>query len=277
MKTPLSLALSASFACALFFTNCTKDNMNPGERVNAENSSNATTGGDRITAIVKDLSVDSYSLNFNKAYPESGINKKHYGSDTYLAFADPQDVICGDRIRVRYPKVPIWRRPAVAPWPPTCPDMTPDIYKLEQIQELLISANPKLYGTLKPVKFINQDGGFLAADAFFKRFAAMQYDKIDDATANIRLDKFLMLNDQANLGPGATRNFYGYADLNEIVFKPYKKTLKDILPTQLKGCFDPETLKLLRDQLQRIDPTYYKSLTLTSLPENKQIGILTLN
>ena len=277
MKTTTSLALSASLACALFFTNCTKDNMNPGESVNAENSSNATTGEDRIQAIVNDLSVDSYSLNFRQAYPNSGISKKHYGTDTYLAFADPGDLRCPDPIRKRYIKIPIWRRPVVTPWPPTCPDMTPDIYKLEQIQQLLISADPKFYGSLKEVKFINQDGGFLGTDAYFKKFAAMQYDKIDNATARLSLDKFLMLSDGANLGTGATRNFYGYADLNEIVFKPYKKTLKDILPTQLKGCFDPETLKLLRAQLQQVDPVYYKSLTLTSLPENKQIGILTFN
>ena len=66
MKTSLSLALSASLACALLFTNCTKDNMNPAESVNAENSSNAITGEDRIDAIVKDLSIDSYSLSFTK-------------------------------------------------------------------------------------------------------------------------------------------------------------------------------------------------------------------
>ncbi len=61
--------------------------------------------------------------------------------------------------------------------------MTPDIYKLEQIQELLISADPKLYSTLQQVKFINQDGGFLATEAYFKKFSALKYDKIDDATA----------------------------------------------------------------------------------------------
>jgi len=274
MKTSLSLALSASLTCALIFTNCTKENMNPGESVNAENSSNASTGEDRIDAIVKDLSADSYSLHFGKTYPESDITKSAYGAGSYLAFADPQDVICGEPIRLRYPKIPIWRRQAVMPWPPTCPDMTPDIYKLEQIQKELINADPKRYQTLKQVKFINQEGGFLGTTAYFKKFATLQLDKIDDATANLKLDKFLMLNDAADLGPGATRNFYGYADLNEIVFKPYKKTLKDILKPTLKGCFDPETLKVLRSQLQKIDPAYYKSLTLTYLPENKQIGML---
>lgn len=274
MKTSLSLALSASLACALIFTNCTKDNIEPGESVNAENASNATTGGDRIDAIVSDLSADSYSLHFSKTYPNSGITKKAYGTDSYLAFADPQDVICGEPIRMKYPKIPIWRRLGVAPWPPTCPDMTPDFDKLSQIQELLISADPKIYKSLQQVKFVNQEGGFLATAAYFKQFTTLKLDKIDDATSGLKPDMFLMLNNPADLGTGATRNFYGYADLNEIVFKPYKKTLKDILKPTLKGCFDPQTLKALQSQLQKIDPAYYKSLTLTYLPENKQIGIL---
>jgi len=152
--------------------------------------------------------------------------------------------------------------------------MTPDIYKNAEIQKLLMSANPTLYKTLKQVKFINQPGGFMGTSAFFKQFPAMQYDKIDDATATLSLDKFLMLNDPRNLGTGATRSFYGYANLNDIVLKPYKISLKDILKPTLKGCYDPETLKVLRSRLQSIDPAYYKSLTLTSLPQNKSIGLL---
>lgn len=268
----MSLALSAGIAVALFFTSCTKDNMNPADRVNADNSSNSVTGGDRIDAIVKDLSLDSYSLKFTQSYLDFGITKTAYGTDNYLAFADPQDVICGDPIRLRYKLIPIWRRPNIV-WP-TCPDMTPDIYKLAEIQKLLISADPARYKTLRQVKFINQEGGFLGTNSFFKQFPAMQYDKIDDATANLSLDKFLMLNDPRKLGTGATRSFYGYANLNDIVLRPYKKSLKDIFKPTLKGCFDPETLKILMSRLQSIDPAYYKSLTLTSLPENKSIGVL---
>ena len=275
MKTSLSLALSASLACALLFTNCTKDNMNPAESVNAENSSNAITGEDRIDAIVKDLSIDSYSLSFTKTYPKFGITKTAYGAGSYLAYVDPQDVICGDPIRLKYKLIPIWRRPNII-WP-TCPDMTPDIYKLGQIQELLMSANPRLYKTLKQVKFINQEGGFLGTDAFRQQFPAMKLDKIDDATANLSLDKFLMLNDPANLGSGATRSFYGYANLNDIVLRPYKKSLQDIFKPTLKGCFDPEILKALISRLQSIDPSYYKGLTLTALPENRGIGIMSFN
>jgi hypothetical protein len=85
-----------------------------------------------------------------------------------------------------------------------------------------------------------------------------------------------MLNDPKNPGSGATRSFYGYADLNEIVFRPYKKSLKDILKPTLKGCFDPETLKALKSQLQKIDPAYYSNLAITFLPENKSIAMLSV-
>ena len=271
MKTPMSLALSASLACALLFSNCTKDNLIPGESVNAENSSNATTEGDRIDAIVKDLSTDSYSLSFNKTYPESDITRRKYGSDSYLAFADPADLICPEPLRIKYKQIPIWRRPNII-WP-TCPDMIPDIYKLSEIQETLMKADPVLYKTLRQVKFINQEGGFLGTNTFMKRFPAMQYDKIDDATAGLSLENFLMLDNPAQLGPGATRSFYGYADLNRIVLKPYKKSLKDIFKPTLKGCFDPQTLKALKSKLVSIDASY-KTLTLTYLPENKSIGVL---
>jgi len=272
MKTSLPLAFSAGLAIALLFSNCTKDNMNPGERITAENSSNATTGEDRIDVIVKDLSADSYCLSFNKTYPESDITRRKYGSDNYLAFADPQDLICPEPLRLKYKFIPIWRRPNIVV--PTCPDMTPDIYKLSEIQEVLIGADPKLYKTLRQVKFVNQEGGFLATNAFMKQFPVMQYDKIDDATSGLNLDKFLMLNDPANLGTAATRSFYGYADLNKIVLKPYKKSLKDIFKPTLKGCYDPQTLKALKSKLQSIDQTYYASLTLTYVDINKQIGVL---
>jgi hypothetical protein len=274
MKTNLSLALAAGIVCASLFTSCAKENMKPAESVNAENSSNATTGEDRIDAIVSDLSIDSYSLSFTKTYLKSGITKRAYGTDNYLAFADPQDLICGDPIRLKYKQIPIWKRPNII-WP-TCPDMVLDINKLTEIQKVIVSADPKLYEGLQQVKFLNPCGGFLATQVFTKQFPAMKLDKIDDATSKLSLDKFLMLNNPANLGSGATRSFYGYADLNEIVFKPYKKSLKDILKPTLKGCFDPETLKILRSQLQKVDPAYYSNLAITYLPENKQIAILSV-
>jgi len=273
MKTSLPLAIVASLACALFFTNCTKEKVNPADSVAAQNSSDATAGEDRINAIVKDLSTDSYSLNFNKTYTKYGITQLNYGTDSYLDFADPGDLKCGTPIRIRFKRIPIWRNPKIV-WPPTCPDMVIDINRLTEIQKLLMTADPKKYSDLQQIKFVNTEGGFLASKRYMNQFPKMKLDKIDDATADLSPEKFLMLNDPQNLGSGATRSFYGYADLNEIVFRPYKKSLKDILKPTLKGCFDPEILKALTERLQKIDPSFYNSLVVNYLPENKNIGIL---
>lgn len=271
MKTPFSLAV-AGIVCASLFASCTKEKMNPAESVNAQNTGNGTTGEDKIDAILSDLRTDSYSLSFTKTYIKSGITRTAYGTDNYLDFADPQDLICGDRIRFKYKQIPIWKRPNII-WP-TCPDMVLDINKLTEIQQLIISADPKLYDGLQQVKFLNPCGGFLATADFTKQFPAMELDKIDDATSNLSIDKFLMLNNPSKLGGGATRSFYGQADLNEIVFKPYKKSLKDILKPTLKGCFDPQTLKTLKSQLQKVDPAYWSNLRITYLAEDRNIAIM---
>ena len=273
MKTSISLAVTASLACALFFSGCTKDNLTPGDRVNADNSSNAVTG-DRIYEIVKDLSINSYSLHFVKSYPDSGITQARYGADSYLAFADPGDLKCPDFIQFKYKYVPIWRRPTII-WP-TCPDMTPDLNKLSQIQQLLVHVDPLHYKTLRSVKFINQEGGFMGSSAFFKQYPAMQYDKLDDATANLGLDRFLMLFNPRALGPGATRTFYGYANINDLVLNPYKLSLKNIYLPKLIGCFYPETLKILASRLESIDPAYYKGITVKTLPQSQDIGVLSM-
>lgn len=274
MKTPFLLALSASLASALLFTSCTKENTSPSQVASSSNSSNSVTA-DRIETIMADLSTSSYSLSFTKTYPRSGIAKTAYGTDNYLAFADPQDLICGDPIRLKYKQIAIWKRPNIV-WP-TCPDMSIDIYKLGEVQKLLVSADPKLYGAVKQIKFINTEGAFLGTDAFTSQFPAMKLDKIDDAITTLSLDKFLMLNDPKNLGSGASRSFYGYADLNTVVLQPYKKSLTDLLKPTLKGCYDPTTIKALQDKLKSIDPVYYKGLNITYLAENKNIAILSLN
>ncbi len=276
MKTPFSLVITASLASALFITSCTKEN--PSEMMNAsvnsQSADDATVAADRIDAIVKDLSLSSYSLSFSKPIPAGGITKTAYGADNYLAFADPQDLICGDPIRSKYKQIPIWKRPNII-WP-TCPDMVLDLNKLTQIQDVLVKADYKQFGALKQIKFLS-GGGFLANSNFTNQFPAMKLDKVDDAIGGFSGEQFLILNAPGNYGTGATRSFYGYADLNKIVFQPYKKNLRDLLKPTLKGCYDPIVLSGIKEKLQGIDPSYYKSLTVTYLPENKSIGILSMN
>ena len=272
MKTSFSLALCAGLACTLLLTSCQKENMNT--PANAENSSDATAGGDKIDAIMGDLSIGSYSLSFDKALPDAGILRTAYGADNYLAFADPQDLKCGTSFRIKYKQIPIWRRPNII-WP-TCPDMTIDINKLTEIQDLLVNADKTQFGALKQLKFLS-GGGFLGNETFTGQFAKMQLDKIDDALTGMGLSKYLLLNDPKKLDAYSTKSFYGYADLNKYVFAPYKRTLGDILPPTLKGCYDPIVLNSIKAKLQKIDASLYKGLTVTYLPESKSIGILSMN
>ena len=132
MKKTTSLALTAlSVVAMLAFSNCKKEQTTFGtvsptiNRLTTE--SGFTFTDDRINAIVKDLALDSYSLSFEKAIPSGGITQTAYGADNYLAFADPQDLICPDPIRLRFKRIPIWKRPNFIL--PTCPDMTIDIVK----------------------------------------------------------------------------------------------------------------------------------------------------
>lgn len=282
MKLAHSLALTASIVTALAITSCDKEqdaqaisSNNPTYSTQgaARTSATYSTAPDRIDEIVKDLSLSSYSLSLSQSYPESGVTKTAYGTDNYLAFADPQDLICPEPIRLKFKKIPIWRRPNII-WP-TCPDMIIDITRLQKVKDVLVNADYKTFGSLQEVKLIT-GGGFLAGEQFRSSFKTMQLDKIDELTKDLKPESFLMLNDPRNLGPGATRTFYGTADLNSIVLKPYRKNLKDILKPTLKGCFDPQVLSALRDRLQKIDQSYYKSLSVTPLAENKSIAVLSM-
>jgi hypothetical protein len=275
MKFRITFALAATgVAALLILSNCKKEqNVTPVQRVaSSESSSNLTT--DRIDAIMKDLSTDSYSLSFDRPILSAGITRTAYGADNYLVFADPQDLICPDPIKFRQKLVPIWKMPIFVQ--PTCPDMSIDIYKLEKVKELLAKAAPLKYGRLREIKLSN-GGGLLAGEKFTNQYVNLKTDKIDAITKDLSGEKYLLFNPPGNVSGGFTRSFYGYADLNRIVFEPYKINLKDILKPTLKGCFDPEILAIIKERLQRIDPVAYKDLNVTPLPQNQSIGLLTQN
>lgn len=279
MKRVKALALSATLA-AVAFTSCSKNgSFEPAASDNEKETSvlaSRTTAitaptSDRIDAIMKDLSSNSYSLSFDKAMPDYGITRTAYGADNYLVYADPQTLRCPDPILYRYKKIPIWRRPNFVQ--PTCPDMSPDIYKLRQIRELLAKADYTKYGALKEVSLLS-GGGFLADERFLSQFQNTKLDRIDEITKDLRPDSYLLLNDPNSYTDGFTRSAYGYADLNSLVFRRYGYDLKKIFRPTLKGCFDPKVLDLIRQRLQSINPVTYKSLTVSPLAENKAIATL---
>ncbi|MBE7170623.1 MAG: hypothetical protein INR73_08530 [Williamsia sp.] len=268
-----------AFATVLFLASCSKNLQQSAQPVPGITQSTiqasttlAATREDRIDSIMKGLSADNYSLSFDKTYASAGITRTAYGADNYLVFADPQDVICGEPLRYQIKKVPIYKRPNFVV--PTCPDMSIDIWKLSQIQELLVKADPAQFKGAKQIKLA--DGKtLLATERFTSQYANLKSDRIDAITKDLSPDKFILLGNSDALNGGVfTRNFYGWADLNSIVFKQYKLSLKDILKPTQKGCFDPLILKVIRERLVELNASLYKNLTVTPLAQDKNIAVL---
>ena len=267
MKLRTSFALTTlGLASVLVLSNCKKETTAPNFREPNETARGiASFTGDRIDEIVKGLASEDYSFSFNQTYPSSGITRTSYGADSYLGYVDPQDLICPEPFRLKQRKVAIWKRPNFII--PTCPDMTIDIWKLEQIRELAVKADPRQFEGLQTVKF-EGGGGFIASEKFTGQFRAMKLDRIDDVTSDLDGAKYLMLNAPGDYSGGVTRSFYGFADLNTNVFRPLRTNLKDLLKPTLKGCFDPIVLSALKERLQKIDPAVYRGLEVTKIAEN---------
>jgi hypothetical protein len=275
-RSTLSALSALTIVAFVAFTNCKKET--PPEAVGViQNRQETEIPGviapttDRIDEIVKGLAVNNYSLHFSAAIPEAGITKTAYGADSYYAFADPQDLICPEPIRIKFKKVPVWRIPTYIP--STCPDMIIDINKLDQVRDLLLKADPVQYNGLKEVKFVD-GGGLVATSRFTGQYAKASLDKMDDLFSDLKPDSYVLMNGKSDLVGGFTRSFYGYADLNNLVFRPYRINLKDILKPRLKGCFDPIVLNTIRERLQKVDPVTFGSLNVTQLAQNKNIGVL---
>jgi hypothetical protein len=267
-----------SIVTAITFSNCKKEGPDYGFQGSSSANRQGTAANpskytpnpeDRLDQILSDLSREDFSLSFEKSMPSIGITKTAYGADSYVVFADPQDLICPEPIRFRYRRIPIWKIPTYIP--PTCPDMIIDWYKVKQVRELITKADPGQYGGLKEIGLSN-GGAFLATEKFAGQFANLRLDKFDDLTKDLDAARFLMFNSISN--GFFQRNFYGYANINDIVLKPYKINLKDLLKPTLKGCFDPLILSIIRERLQRFDPVTYKGLNVTPLEQNKGIAVL---
>jgi hypothetical protein len=272
MKLRTSFALTTlGLASVLALSNCKKETP-----ANTFHESNETArgitrfSGDRIDAIVNGLAAEDYSFSFDQTYESAGITRTAYGADSYLGYVDPQDVICPEPFRLKQKKIAIWKRPNFII--PTCPDMAIDIWKLEQVRDLARKADPRQFEALTAIKSLDGKGGFLATEKFTSQFKTMSLDKIDEITKDLDGEKYLLLNAPGDYRGGATRSFYGYANLNEWVFRPLRTNLKDILKPTLKGCFDPIILSIIKERLQKIDPVVYENLNVTNLDQN--VGVL---
>lgn len=230
----------------------------------------------RLDDIVKDLKEDSFSLSFEKTYPDYGITKTSYGAESFLAFADPQDVICPEPIRLRYPnlQVPVFQIPKIIQ--PTCPTMIP-IDIATRVSDLLVKADGALFSGLKQIKLQGGNNVLLANEKFTSQYTSLRLDKIDDSVVNnVDGNKFLLLETPGNLSPGFTRGFYGYANLNDIVMKKNKLDIPHIFRPILIGCLDPQILATLRERLITLNPAVYKSLQVTPLQQDASVSVLSM-
>lgn len=268
MKQKISSVLTATGIVAILaFSSCKKEQTVSRADASLQDlrTAGATTTFDRIDEIMKDLSRDDYSLSFDKPLPSVGITRTAYGADSYLVFADPQDVICPDPIRKIQVKVPIWKRPNFIQ--PTCPDMSIDIIRLKQVQDLLVKADQNQFGSLRQVKLSN-GGGFLASQQYLKQNASLQPDVIDRITTGLNPEGYLLLS-----APGSefTRSFYGYADLDAAAarrgMRMAKVNVMNLFKPTLKGCFDPQILSVIKDRLIKTNPAAYKDLNVTPLQD----------
>jgi len=266
-----------TISCALgivCFTNCKKEQEAPAFTESATvaapvSSVSLATTPDRIDAIVKDLALENYSLSFAQTSPTIGITRTSYGTQGYVRLANPDNVKLSAELRKYQRYVPIWKRPTFVQ--PTCPEMVIDPRVLENLRQYLVKADPSQFSGLIEVGFVT-GGGFLASEKFVGQYANLRPDAFDNAAAGLDGARFLMLTDVN--GREFTRSFHGYANINDIVLKPYKKNWADIFKPTLKGCFDPIVLKSIKEKLQQINPATYSSLTITPLAENKSIAVM---
>jgi hypothetical protein len=240
----------------------------------------------RLDTIIKDLAADSYSLSFDKTYPDYGITQTSYGAESMLAYAEPQDVICPEPWRKRFPglKVPVYVIPKLVL--PTCPTMIPPDIGIK-LSDLLAKADPAIFTGLKQIK-VDGVNVLLANDKFTAQYANLKTDMMDDSVLNnLDANKYLLLMESGNMYAGFTRGFYGNANLNDLsgitksepataakakVPFPFKKFFRPIYI----GCFDPEILTSLKDKLVLINPQVYKALQINELPEGGRIATLSM-
>lgn len=268
-----SLLTASCILGVVCFTNCKKEQDAPAFTESATVAAPVSTVSiatvDRIDEIVKDLAKENYSLGFAKTSPSIGITKTSYGTPGYVRLSSSDILKLSAELR-RYQKyVPIWKRPTFVQ--PTCPEMVIDPRVLENIRQYLVKADPSQFSGLIEVGFVT-GGGFMATEKFVSQYANLKPDAFDNATAGLDGARFLMLTDVN--GREFTRSFHGYANINDIVFKAYRKNWTDIFKPTLKGCFDPIVLKSIKEKLQQINPAAYSSLTITPLAENKSIAVM---
>ena len=212
----------------------------------------------RLDDIVKDLSADSYSLSFAKTNPDHGITKTSYGTESFIVYADPQDMICPEPWRIRFPKstVPIFRFPTMVRPIITCPEFVPLNFG-DRVTKILTEADPQEFSGIKQIKLVDGKNVLLANEKFTSQYASLKADMIDDSIlSGLDYNKFLLLQDPGNLSAGFTRYFYGNASMTTMSSSE-KFDFGRFRPV-LIGCLDPKILTLIREKFAAWKPELNK-------------------
>jgi len=228
---------------------------------------------DRLDDIVKDISADSYSLSFAKTNPDHGITKTSYGTESFIVYADPQDIICPEPWRIRFPKstVPVFRFPTMVRPIITCPEFVPIKFG-DRVKKILTEADPQEFSGIRQIKLVDGENVLLANEKFTSQYASLKADMIDDSILNgLDYNKFLLLQDPGNLSPGFTRYFYGNASMSatsgteKIDFGRFRPVLI--------GCLDSKTLTSIRDRFVAWKPEFNK-WQLTKSQNDSTVAVL---
>lgn len=239
-----------------------------------------------LSDVLKDLPAESYSLNFQELKKDPILTQTQYGTSTAETLMDIDD-LCPPLKKLGYKKFP-----RVIVWPPTlrtilppptirdgvppqikdlvppqirdlvpprpCPDFVPWKFK-DLVLEAISHSNWAYAKDLTAVKV--GDYALLGTKEVFGAYASVQPDSMDlMGMQKVSLDKVFVLTPNNSF---FKRGWYGEAELGKtgLTFGKFK----EVFPPKQIGCFDPEQLTLLRENLLAIDKTRFAGLNVKEI------------
>lgn len=251
-KFLLLASMVLGFAAAAFFTACA-----------------GPVKEKTLSDVLKDIPAESYTLNFQDLGKDEILTQSNYGSLSAETLADI-DEICPPLKKIGYKKIP-----RIVVWPPvivntlipppvivrTCPTMIPLKYKDMVLQTIAKSK----WQFAKEINSVQAgDYAVLASKDVLSAFNNIRADSMDMAgMTGVDLNRVFVLTPESGEGMFFGRSWYGQANLAEAGLSFAR--LKDIFPPKQVGCFDPEQLRLLRENLVKANKMQFEALKLQEI------------
>jgi hypothetical protein len=213
-----------------------------------------------LDTVLKDLPAESYALNFEGLDKDPVLTKAQWGAANTEILMDIEE-ICPPLRKFGYKKFP---RNII--WPPvnrnivlppqivqTCPDFIP--FKVSDALLNVLKTSKWQYA--KEIQTVRAgDYALVGTAEVFKTFASIQPDSMDMAgMRNVQYDKVFLLPQPDGF---FRRPWYGDAGLAAAGLT-YGR-FRDLFPQKQIGCFDPEQLRLIRENLVKINPAQFEGL-----------------